>query len=55
MSKDLLIKQKESKEKQKTKKIKENKEKKVSNEKKGTRKRCPNGQIRNKDGECVKK
>ena len=43
----VVVLQKESKEKQ-TKKN-------VSNEKKGTRKRCPNGQIRNKDGECVKK
>ena len=57
----VVVVQKVSKEKQKTKKNKENKEnketkeKKVSNEKKGTRKRCPNGQIRNKDGECVKK
>jgi hypothetical protein len=51
----VVVVQKESKEKQKTKKNKETKEKKVSNEKKGTRKRCPNGQIRNKDGECVKK
>jgi hypothetical protein len=58
VAKPVVVVQKVSKEKQKTKKNKENKEtkeKKVSNEKKGTRKRCPNGQIRNKDGECVKK
>ena len=55
LAKPVVVVQKESKEKPKTKKNKEIKEKKVSNEKKGTRKRCPNGQIRNKDGECVKK
>ena len=41
--------------KQQTKKKKVSAEKNESGEKKGTRKRCPNGTKRDKDGECVKK
>ncbi len=47
-----IVIEKPKKSKAQTKKKKESSEKKESGEKKGTRKRCPKGTKRNKDGEC---